>query len=391
MPKLLQIDACFNWGSTGKIVEQIGLLAESRGWEVLTAYGRYSNPSKLRRIKVGNKFFVYEHYFEHRFLDREGLASRIPTRRMIRQIEKFSPDVVQLHDIHDHWLNYPMLFEYLKKRHIPIVWTQHDCWSFTGHCCHFVEVPCSKWKNECGDCPLKKGLRDRSKDNFLLKKQLFAAENNLVLVSVSEWIEGFIKKSFLGTNRSLVIHNGVDLDVFKPLAKQIDEGKFRIIAVSGVWSKSKGLEDIIKLREILPTEYEITVVGLSEEQQRSLPSGIIGIQRTQNVQQLVNLYSHSDVFINPTYADTFPTVNLEALACGTPVITYKTGGSPEAVDENTGIVVPQGDVEALVQAINHLKNNPLSREDCRRRAVDCFDKNARFMDYINLYNELIQK
>lgn len=370
-------------------MEQIGLLAESQGWEVLTAYGRYSNPSKLRRIKVGNKFFVYEHYFAHRFLDREGLASRIPTKRLLKKIEEFAPDVVQLHDIHDHWLNYPMLFEYLNKRQIPIVWTQHDCWSFTGHCCHFVEVDCMKWKTECGECPLRKGLCDRSKENFLIKKQMFTSDNKLVLVSVSKWIEEFIKESFLSKNKSLVIHNGIDLDVFKPLTKQIDDRKFRIIAVSGVWSKSKGLDDIVKLREMLPAEYEIMVVGLSEEQQRSLPSGIIGITRTQNVQQLVDLYSRSDVFINPTYADTFPTVNLEALACGTPVVTYMTGGSPEAVDEKTGIVVPQGDIEALAQAITYLKNNPLSRENCRKRAEDFFDSKKCFNAYIALYNKVL--
>lgn len=392
MPKLFQIDACSNWGSTGKIVEQIGLLAEAQGWEVLTAFGRYSNPSKLRRIKVGNKFFTYEHYFEHRFLDREGLASRIPTRRLIRQIEEFSPDVVQLHDIHDHWLNYPILFDYLNKKQIPVVWTQHDCWSFTGHCCHFVEVPCSKWKTGCDDCPLKQGFCDRSKDNYLLKKRLFSGNENLTLVSVSDWIEGFIKESFLGPNRSLVIHNGIDLDVFKPLTNHSDDGKFRVIAVSGVWSKSKGLEDIYQLRNLLPAEYEITIVGLNEEQIQSLPSGIIGIKRTQSVQQLVELYSRSDVFINPTYADTFPTVNLEALACGTPVITYRTGGSPEAVNEKTGIVISQGDVNSLCSSIMDFKLNDfknLHSADCHARAEGMFDSRECFNAYISLYSKLL--
>ena len=391
MKTLFQINCTSNWGSTGKIAEQIGLCAKTHDWECYMAYGRSSNPSALNNIKVGNMFWTVEHFIENRLLDNEGLASRIPTKRLLKEIDKIHPDVVHLHNIHDHWLNYRILFEYLAEKQIPVVWTFHDCWAFTGHCCHFVESGCEKWKTECGECPMRNRFRDRSRENFLLKKTLFSANKNITIVPCSEWMAGFVRESFLKGKRIQVIHNGVDLNVFKPSTESNSDGKFRILAVSNVWPKSKGLADIVKLRGMLPSEYEITVVGLNEKQVKSLPVGITGIQRTQNVQELAGLYSSSDVLINTTYADTFPTVNLEALACGTPVITYRTGGSSEAVDENTGAVVEQGNLDALCEKIkefSHIGFKQLHSIDCRKRAEECFDKDKCFEKYIELYNRI---
>jgi glycosyltransferase involved in cell wall biosynthesis len=389
MPKLLQINVTANWGSTGKIAEQIGLKAMEHGWESYIAYGRDSNPSKSKLIKVGNMLNVYEHYLENRLFDNEGLASRIPTKRFIRQIEEIKPDIIHLHNIHDHWLNYKILFEYFNSIDTPIVWTQHDCWAFSGGCMHFVHTNCEKWKNECEKCPQKSKSIDRSKIHFNLRKNFFS-NVNLTLVSVSQWMGNFLQESFLKNKKIEVIHNGVDLNVFKPISDNKGKNKFQILAVSSVWHRSKGLYDVFKLRELLSEEYEITMIGLSADQVKQLPKGIIGIQRTQNIQELVKLYSESDVFINPTYADTFPTVNLEALACGTPVITYKTGGSPEAVDENTGVVIAQGDINAIAETIRQIKLNPLSSEACRKRAVELYDKNKCFDKYIDLYEKLLE-
>lgn len=391
MPTLLQLNCTANWGSTGKIAEQIGLKTKVAGWDCYMACGRSSNPSQLQVIKVGNKPTVLWHYAENRLLDNEGRASRLATQSLVKKIKEIKPDVVQLHNIHDHWLNYQILFEYLNTTNIPVVWTFHDCWAFTGHCYHFVESGCEKWKTECGDCPMRNKICDRSRENFLLKKTLFSANNNLTIVPCSEWMAGFVRESFLKDKRILVIHNGVDLNVFKSSTENNPEGKFRILAVSNVWPKSKGLADIVKLRGMLSSEYEITVVGLNEKQVESLPVGITGIQRTQNVQELVDLYSGSDVLINTTYADTFPTVNLEALACGTPVITYRTGGSPEAVDSKTGVVIEQGDVTALANAIMQMREKPLSSVDCRKHAEEHFDKDKCFEKYVELYRELLGK
>lgn len=394
MRKLLQVNVTANWGSTGKIAESIGLAAMRNGWESYIAYGRYSNPSQSKLIKIGNQCDVYVHFAEQMLLDNEGLASRTATKNLIKQIQEIQPDVVQLHNIHDHYLNYKMLFEYLNTTDIQVVWTFHDCWAFTGHCFHFVTTGCNRWKTQCYDCPLHRtsprSLLDRSRRNYDLKKRLFAGSKHLTVVPCSEWMASFVQESFLKHHPCQVIHNGVDLSVFHPsvLPKQNDSTK--IVAVSNVWHQSKGLYDLFELRKRLSSNFEITIVGLSEAQMKKLPEGIRGIQRTQHVQELAALYGEADMLVNPTYADTFPTVNLEALACGTPVITYQTGGSPEAVDEKTGLVVSQGDVDALVLAIKYLSDNPLSREDCRKRAEQLFDKDKCFEQYIELYNSLLK-
>ena len=393
MPKLLQINVTSNWGSIGKIAEQIGQCAMRHGWESYVAYGRMQNPSKNKLIKIGTMADVYRHYATQRLLDNEGLCSSRATRRFLKTVDEIKPDIVHLHNIHDHYLNYRLLFSYLAERQIPVVWTFHDCWAFTGHCFHFVTKNCERWKTECHDCPLgheyPNTLLDRSRQNFQLKKKLFSNHPNLTIVACSDWIRDFAAQSFLNKSRIEVIKNGIDLDTFKPYGNKSSE-KFRIIAVSSVWNKQKGLDDIKELRKLLDDGDEIIVVGVTKSQKQDLPNGIIGIERTNNVQELAGLYSSSNVLINPTYADTFPTVNLEALACGTPVITYRTGGSPEAIDDKTGIVVEQGDVNAMALAIAKLKQHPLSAADCRARAEAHFNRNTCFEKYIQLYNDILK-
>lgn len=397
MPTLLQINVSANWGSTGKIAEAIGISAIEHGWKSYIAYRQYSNPSKSNLIKVGTHIDHYLHYFENRIFDREGLASRWNTRLFIKRIQNIKPDVIHLHNIHDHWLNYRLLFEYLNQTDIKVVWTFHDCWPFTGHCFHFVTKNCDRWKTMCHDCPLQheypKTLIDRSTKNFELKKKMFGGNKNLSIVACSEWLGNFVKNSFFKDNPLTIIYNGIDLKVFQPTLpkKSFEDGKVRILAVSNVWNKEKGIDDIFKLRDVLSDDYEITIVGLSEKQVKTLPSGIIGIKRTQNVQELVNLYSESDVLINPTYADTFPTVNLEALACGTPIITYRTGGSPEAIDEKTGVIVEQGDIESIAEALSRIRTFTFSPDECRKRAAKFFMKDKCFDKYIDIYFKLIEQ
>ncbi len=397
MSKLLQINVTANWGSTGKIAESIGIAAMNAGWESYIAYGRWCNPSKSHLIKIGGRFDMYFHFAEQRFFDNEGLCSRSATSRLIKKIEEIKPDVVQLHNIHDHYLNCRILFDYLNQTDIKVVWTFHDCWAFTGHCFHFVTKNCMKWQTGCHDCPLRneypKTVLDRSKEHYELKKQLFGGNKKLTIVPCSDWMAEFVKQSFLKDKRIEVIKNGVDLKVFKHVSNDHthENQHFRILAVSSVWNEDKGLSDIYKLKKLLPDNYRFTIVGLTKKQVEALPTGIVGIERTQDVQELVRLYSDANVLINPTYADTFPTVNLEALACGTPVVTYRTGGSPESIDDNTGIVVEQGDVEAMAKAIMTIYKGDRNqfRIDCRKRAETFFDKDKCFEKYIELYKDLL--
>ena len=394
--KLFQINECLNY-STGIISQSIGNAAISIGWDSWIAYSSREPavPSFSHIIKVGGFLNPYIHYAENRLFDREGLSSRRATRELVKQIQEIKPDIVQLHNIHDHWLNYRILFEYLNSTDIKVVWTFHDCWAITGHCFHFVTKGCDRWQTECHDCPLQreypKTSLDRSRKNFELKKRLFTSNPNLTIVGCSNWMADLVHMSFLKDKRIEVIHNGIDLNVFKPSGSKPNDGTFRVLAVSNVWNKEKGYYDILKLREHLPADYEIIIVGLTADQLKELPKGIKGIQRTQNVQEMVNLYSSADVLINPTYADTFPTINIEALACGTPVITYKTGGSPEIIDEKTGIVVEQGNLEGLTNAITSLRENPFDTKECRKRAEALFNKEERFKDYINLFEQLLKQ
>ena len=400
MKKIITINALCNWGSTGKIAEQIGIKATQYGYEVYIVHGgRFVNQSSFPTIQTESKLADYWHFLWNSFiLGHHGLGSKRATIKLVNRIKDINPDIIHLHNIHGYFINYKVLFEYLNTTNLPIVWTLHDPWPFTGHCGHFGSIDCDKWKTECNHCPLKikdypKSVRDCSKQDFYLKKHLFSSNTNLHLIPVSNWLGGLTKLSFLGCKDIRVIYNGIDLSIFKPCGYK-ESDKIKILGVSSQWGRLKGLNDFHKLRELLPLDkYSITLVGLSNTQIKNLPKGIIGIERTNSVHQLAELYSNSDVFVNLTYADTLPTVNIESIACGTPVITYRTGGSPEIIDEKTGIVVEKGNLEQIVKAITEFKNRGkfYYSSSCRQRAIELFNKDDRFQDYINLYNELLNE
>lgn len=251
-------------------------------------------------------------------------------------------------------------------------WTLHDCWAFTGHCSHFDFVGCEKWKTGCHHCPQKKNypkslFLDQSKRNWEEKKRLFTSISNMTIVTPSHWLAGLVNESFLSKYPVKVIHNGIDLEVFKPTQTtwKRDHGitKPVVLACSFDWNERKGYNDVLKLAELLP-EYQFVVVGISEKQVKTLPRYIIGIQRTDSVQELVKIYSIADVFINTTYEDNYPTVNLEAIACGTPVITYDTGGSQETIkDSFLGSTVPKGDISSMLEMIQKNINEHIKRDN----------------------------
>lgn len=404
--KVLQINVTANSGSTGKIAEQIGRLVMAEGWQSMIAYGRYANPSESDLIRIGTKFDIIEHGIESRLLDNHGLASRRATKALIKQIKEINPDIIHLHNIHGYYINYQLLFEYLNKLDTPIVWTLHDCWPFTGHCAYFDFAKCAKWKTECySPCPCKKNypttlIADRSKKNWKTKHQCFTSIREMVIVPVSNWLGALTRQSFLSQYHIRVIHNGIDLNVFHP-TEDITEikkrygitGKHTILGVANVWNGRKGFADFIRLRKTLPQEYSIVLVGVSKKQQASLPTGIIGIERTQDQKELAQVYSATDVFVNPTYEDNYPTTNLEAMACGTPVITYKTGGSPESLSKDTGLVVEQGDINGLVNAIHEVCENGKAyyTEKCHTWAEEHFDMHQCFEAYIKLYKEIVSQ
>lgn len=401
--KILQINTSVNSGSTGRIAEDIGLAIREAGYDSFIA-GAYTNQlSQSEVIAVGNDWDRKLHGIKTRLFDRHGFGSANSTKRLIAKIREIKPDLIHLQNIHGYYLNIQILFDYLKEVQLPVVWTFHDCWPFTGHCTYFDAVNCSKWQVECHHCPNLKAypaswLIDQSSLNFKDKKRLFNGLSSLHIVTPSIWLANHIKKSFLSSYPVWVINNGIDLTAFKLQEssgsirnKYNLKARFILLGVASIWDKRKGLSDFIQLSEFLEKDMQLVLVGLSKEQQVGLPANITAIERTENIGDLAALYSAADVFINPTYVDNFPTTNIEALACGTPVITYKTGGSPEAIDEQTGIVVEKGDVEGLNRAIQTIVKNGKARysEKCRNRAVSLYNKNDRYSDYLKLYEKIL--
>ena len=403
MPTVVQISIEVNSGSVGRIAEQIGEILIENGWKSYITYARNNLPSKSKVIKIGSSYDVYMHVLQTRLLDNHCFASKKATKRLIRDLEELEPDIIHMHHLHGYFINIEILFAYLKKKSIPVVWTFHDCWAFTGRCAYFEFIDCNKWKTECHTCPQlneypKTLFFDKSTKNFKLKKEIFNEVDNLTIVPVSNWLGDLVKESFLSNYPIKVIQNGIDTNVFSPLANLSDtrnkynlENKFVILGVASTWDARKGLDFFVELNKVLDSDETIILVGLSKEQVKHLPDGVIGIERTESVQDLASLYSVADVFVNPTLEDTFPTTNLESLSCGTPVITFRTGGSVESVSEETGLIVEKGDVSALYKAIKEIKLNTKSfyTHNCRARALALYNKNERFTEYLDLYKNLI--
>ena len=405
--KLLQINSVVNIGSTGRIAEQIGQAAMAAGWESYIAYGREAGQSQSRLIKIGSQFDVMWHGIATRLFDRHGLASKRATRRFISQIKEIQPDIIHLHNIHGYYLNYEVLFEYLSKADIPVVWTLHDCWAMTGHCSYFEYVGCDKWKVECNACPNLRSypislLCDNSMSNYKLKGRLFNSVNNLTIVPVSKWIAQIVQESYLHNNEIHTISNGIDLSQFDIqdsnnvllLKKHLDiKNELVLLGVASIWDKRKGLSDFVKLSEIIPDEWKLVLVGLDDKQIKQLPPKIIGIKRTQSVRELAGLYSMATAFVNLTYEDTYPTTNLESIACGTPVITYRTGGSPESLTEQTGYVVNKGDINEVVKRVQCIIDNGPDhyKNICRDYALLHFNKEDKFKEYIELYKKILKQ
>lgn len=399
--KVVQICVEGNTGSTGTIAEEIGKIAIANGWESYIAHGRFSRPSASKIIKIGNRFGIFFHGIQTRLFDRHGLESKNATKKLIKQIIVINPDIIHLHHLHGYYINIEILFEFLSSANIPVIWTFHDCWSITGHCTHFDFVGCDKWRTECNHCPQLNEypssiLKDRSKDNFYLKKTLFNSVNNLTVVSVSNWLNGIVGQSFMGKLSRRVIYNGVNLNIFNPkylnsnIRKKYNIGdKFLILGLATTWTNRKGLQDFIELSKQIGKDEIIVLIGLNISQIKSLPNTIIGLQRTENQYELRDLYVASDVFMNLSPEETFGLTTAEALACGTPAIVYNATASPELVSINTGIIVEKQDMQGLLLAIKEVKTKGklFYSASCRLRAIELFDKDIRFNEYFNLYNE----
>lgn len=393
--RILQINSVCGIRSTGRICTAIADTLRRSSDDCRIAYGRENIPLNYEKsaIRIGNEPDVKCHALMARMFDNIGKGSKRATKKFLKWVDDYNPDVIHLHNLHGYYINFEMLFNYLKKIQKPVVWTLHDCWAFTGHCAHFDYIGCQKWEKEgCHHCQKKKNypsslLFDRSKRNFIEKKQLFTVLNRMVIVTPSMWLADLTKRSFLGGYPIKVIHNGIDLSVFRPISgdfrdKYCLRGKIIFLGVATSWGESKGLYDFYEINKMKNKNEVIVLVGLTPQQISNLPDGIIGIQRTNSVSELAEIYSTADVFINPTYEETFGLTNVEAQACGTPAVTYRSGGSPEGVPCEH--VVERGNIYGILCKARDVIQSP------RFIDVTVFSGDACYTEYINLYRQMLE-
>lgn len=392
------------YGSTGKIMLQIAETARKHGHEVRTystiPYDKNEHtaaPPKENHFVWGSEKENKIHYYLGSALGRNGCFSKNGTKELIEDLKRFQPDIVHLHNLHKFCINLPLLFGYLKESNVKVVWTLHDCWAMTGQCPYFTMTKCDKWKTSCYQCPqlevYPKSRIDNSKKMFQWKKAWFTGIKDMAIVTPSQWLADIVKQSFLKDYPVQVINNGIDLAVFRPTKSDFREkynitpDKKLLLGVAFGWGKRKGLDVFVELSKRLNEKFEIVLVGTDGNVDTQIPANIISIHKTQNQRELAEIYTAADLFVNPTREENYPTVNMEAIACGTPVLTFRTGGSPEIVDETCGSVVDCDDIDGMEKEIRRIcAEQPYSMEQCLEKAQS-FDMNLKFEEYVKLYEQ----
>ena len=398
--RIVELNTYAGSGSTGRIAVEIANSAAKQGWETIIGFGTGAVPpeAEVFALRIGGKIGRKWHGALRKLMDAEGYGSAAATRKLIRFMKTYQPDVVHLHNIHGCYINHKLLFRYLRQSGVPVVWTLHDCWPFTGHCAYFDFVHCARWQTQCYACPQKASYPasvfwDGSKRNYRRRRALFTALPKLTLVAPCQWLSDVVHSSFLGNTPTRVIYNGVDRGAFYPRASKLRAQHaitrpYVALAVASEWEERKGIRLLPALAQTLGDLYQLVVIGLTAEQIGAMPVGILALPRTASTRELAQWYSAADCFVNPTLEDNMPLVNLEALACGTPVAVFATGGCPECVTGECGAVVPKGDVQALALAVQTLcAQKPAMQAACVAQA-ERFDSVATANAYCALYREV---
>ena len=410
--KIVQINTVYEQASTGKIAAALYNLANDKGHDARLAYGRGEKPAYygIDGYLIGNRLDFYAHVLYNFTTGRNGFASKHCTEKFLNWLKAEKPDIIHLHNIHGFYLHVGMLFDFIKENLIPVIWTLHDCWPITGHCAYFDYANCSKWVSGCYDCPIYRSdypysiFKDNSRQNWELKKEVFSGVENMTIVTPSKWLAEIVKKSYLGTYPVEVIPNGINTNIFKPYSVTSPEveniyrcyphlrNRRVLLGVASIWEERKGLDYLLRLSNTYNANhpdnpYQVVIIGLSNKQCKQISKrhgdNVLCLTRTSDAHELAAWYSLAYAYINPTLQDNYPTTNLEAISCGTPVITFNTGGSPESISEDTGIVVDKYDLKGLVSAVTQIKipeSNTTLRDD--------FSQETAFQKYIDLYNRI---
>lgn len=402
--KIIEINTTKNSGSTGRIASQIQKYVNDKGALCKIAFG-YGNDKDLTDFSMYSWVGTHIHSFLSRKLCMQGRCSWFQTYRLVRFLKEEKPDIVHLHNIHGHYLNYGILFRYLKSVQIPVIWTFHDCWPYTGKCAHYSSAGCDKWKTECFDCPNLQTYPDSSFDgsrrNYQNKKSCFTNLKNLHIVCNSDWLKSQVEESFFKEREITRIYNGVDTGVFYPKPAnevrkvaekyRIELEKKTILGVSSVWKADKGLQVFLKLAQAIPSEYQVVLVGVSHSQKEMLPKSVVAIERTEDMQELAALYTLADVLVNASKEETFGMVAVEAMSCGIPVVVSSQTACPEIVDQSVGLVVSMDSIDELRGAIEEIctKGKGAYSERCMFKVRNLYSVEEMNRQYYSLYRRVL--
>ena len=399
--KILMINSVCGIRSTGRICTDLAEVLEAEGHECKIAFGRESVPEKYKKyaIRIGNDLNTKIDGLKTRLFDNAGFNSVSATKKFLKWVREYNPDIIHLHNLHGYYINIELLFKFLKDFGKPVVWTLHDCWAFTGHCSHFANVGCYKWKTQCDNkCVRQKAYPasmfiSRAKQNFEKKKNLFCNIKNLTIVTPSQWLKGLVEQSFLKKHQVIVINNGIDLDAFKPTKSDFREkygleGKKVILGVASAWGESKGTKEFAALSQTLPDDYKVVLVGMTKAQAEKMPKEMLVLPRTNSIKELAEIYTAADVFFNPSRQETMGLTTVEAMACGTPALTSNCTAVPEVVDERSGMVLENLEIDTIIDGINKV----LSKDypNTRSRAEE-YEKTAQYKKYIQEYEKVLKK
>ncbi len=400
--KVLQINSVCGIRSTGRICTDIADMLQKNGDECLIVYGREHAGSNSENIslKIGSYATNVLHYFNFMLHDDDGKGSWLITKRLIRKIKKFKPDIIHLHNIHGHYINYNVLLDYIAESNIPAVFSLYDCWQFTGNCTHFDYIGCEKWKEQCKACPIQdkypfdRHWIDRSARNFKNKQKHMQKIKNKVILPGSYWLAGIARESFLKDSKIVPLQSGLDLTKYHMKESDIKkqhglEDRAVVLCVASTWSRAKGVHFLCEVADKLADTATLVVVGaLADDAVKTHPN-IVHIEQTNSIDELCMWYTAADAYLNLTLQETLGLTNVEALACGTPVVTFASGGCTECVDDTCGIAVKRDDVDAAVKAVKDIvKTYPFTREACLKKANE-FDKNKLYTKYLDVYRELL--
>lgn len=396
--KILQINTVSTVGSTGRIVAEICTAAQEKGYNTLTAYSYGEENSVLSGYKISTQASRRMSVLKCRLFGENVHLAKNDTKKLVKKIKEYAPDIVHLHNLHGYYLDFEILFDCLREIDVPVVWTLHDNYAFTGHCTYPERMDCKKYETLCHSCPAKKRYPkslffDTAKKSYLEKKRIFTSVPKLHVVTPSHWLGGCAKNSFLGKFPVTVINNGVNTQIFRPTESDVfDEIRknhsFITISAAATWGKAKGYDILLEIAKKMPPYVHMVVVGVTKELKDSMPPNMTGVLKTNDAYELARLYSAADVFVNPTRNDTFSMVNVEAFSCGIPVITSDAGGTKETISPESGTVVKSEDCDAFCRAILSYAENAPSKEAVLKHA-ERFSSKVMTENYLNLYKEIL--